>query len=421
MSFLDDIVERNRAFVQGRAPKPLAPVETLRLAVVACYDPRLDELFHPALGYPAGRTFLLRTAGALVQPSGATLRSLTMAVYMFGVTEVLVVGHTSCRMAQFQATEFIDTFRRRGVAREAFGPNDLREWAGAIPSPRRGVQISVGNILAAPFLPRDVAVAGVVLDDETGALEVVVRPGEAIVTMAAPAEVPATGQSAEAPAAEPPPAAAAAAAAAAEAELPTEGEVAGLTADVREFARLLGSKQRWRDDLKTLQARARPPAPPAGQVPHAREHRAARGRRVAGSARRVREGQALGDHGPEEPRDRGPVSSLPARRGEAEMSIGVIYVGLLVLGLSYAVISGALGWLADLGGGDVHVDAGGPPRRRPHAPDLRARPWPPSSPASAAAAPSAHYLLHWPLLGSLRHRRCSSGSPSPAPRSACSS
>lgn len=245
-SFLDAIVERNRVFVAGRAAQPLPPVEQLRLAVVACYDPRLDALFQPALGYAPGKTFLFRTAGALVQPSGATLRSLSMAVYMFGVTEVLVVGHTSCRMAAFETTEFIETFRRRGVTRDAFGPNDLREWAGAIASPRHGVEISVANIVAAPFLPRDLAVAGVVLDDETSALEVVVRPGETVVATAAPAQEPAAAP-AETPASEPPPGPAAAA------EPATAGEANALARDVAEFARLLGSKQRWRDDLKTLQ------------------------------------------------------------------------------------------------------------------------------------------------------------------------
>ncbi len=266
-TFLDAIVERNKAFVARRAAQPLAALEPLHLAVVACYDPRLDALFQPALGYEPGKTFLFRTAGALVQPTGATLRSLSMAVYMFGVTEVLVVGHTSCRMAQFQANQFVETFRRRGVTREAFGEKDLREWAGAIPSPRRGVEISVANIVAAPFLPKDLAVAGAVLDDETGALEIVVRPGE---TVAPPQTreqefaqpVPQTPAPEAATAAAAAAAAKTAAAAAASTAPPTasaapapgeDGAAAALTHDVTEFARLLGSKQRWRDDLKTLQ------------------------------------------------------------------------------------------------------------------------------------------------------------------------
>jgi len=105
---------------------------------------------------------------------------------MFGVTEVIVVGHTSCRMAAFDSSAFIDAFRRRGVPREAFGSEDLRAWAGAIPDPRRGIQMSVASILAAPFLPRDLAVGGLLLDDASGTLEVVFSPGESPAVLAAP-------------------------------------------------------------------------------------------------------------------------------------------------------------------------------------------------------------------------------------------
>jgi hypothetical protein len=41
------------------------------------------------------------------------------------------------------------------------------------------------------------------------------------------------------------------------------------------------------------------------------------------------------------------------------VTIGLLYVGLLVLGVVYAAVAGALGWIADLGEGDIHVDASG--------------------------------------------------------------
>jgi carbonic anhydrase len=176
---VDEILERNRAFVRGREARPLPPVEAKPLVVVACYDPRLDPLLLQALGIEHGEAFLLRTAGALVLPGGGVMRSLGLAVFMFGATEILVVGHTSCRMATFSNAGFIDMFRARGVPREAFGTGDLREWAGAIASPARGVAASVANISSVPFLPPDVTVSGAVLDDTTGELRIVVRGGQA--------------------------------------------------------------------------------------------------------------------------------------------------------------------------------------------------------------------------------------------------
>lgn len=82
------------------------------------------------------------------------------------------------------------------------------------------------------------------------------------------------------------------------------------------------------------------------------------------------------------------------------MSIGLVYIGLLIVGVVYAVIAGALGWLADLGGGDVHVDASG---------HLDAgHPHPVSGTTVAtfitgfgAGGTVGHYLFELPLGGSL--------------------
>ena len=156
---VDRILEHNRAYVARTPAREFPPAEQMRLAVVACYDPRLDALLWPALGLTPGEAFVLRTAGALVQPKGGVMRSLGLAVFMFGVTEIVVVGHAACRMAMFKNNEFVDLFRRRGVPREAFGPEDLREWEGAIQDPVRGVQASIRNIAAAAYLPKDVAVS----------------------------------------------------------------------------------------------------------------------------------------------------------------------------------------------------------------------------------------------------------------------
>ncbi len=175
---IDDLLERNRAFAAGRTPQPLPAAEAVSLAIVACFDPRLDPLLRPALGLGEGEGFMLRTAGAVIAPGSQTLRNLALAVYLFEVDLVLIVGHSSCRMASFPTGELIDGFRRRGVSREAFGTGDLRHWAGAIATPRDGVQASAAAIAAAPFLPSDLAVCGAVLDDASGALELILRPGE---------------------------------------------------------------------------------------------------------------------------------------------------------------------------------------------------------------------------------------------------
>jgi carbonic anhydrase len=236
---LEDILERNRAFVRGREASPLPPAETMQLAVVACYDPRLDALIASSLGLAPGAAFLFRTAGASLKPDGTVMRSLAAAVYLFGVRDVIVLGHTSCRMASFDTAAFIDAFRKRGVSREAFGAEDLRVWAGAMPDPRRGVAQSVESIHAAPFLPKDLSVAGLVLDDATGALEVVVKPGENATVPPLPEEP----EMAVAGAAEPPPA---------PEPVPAPVPKDPLADAVHGFVRSVTSTGRWREEMTRL-------------------------------------------------------------------------------------------------------------------------------------------------------------------------
>lgn len=201
--FPDDIVERNRAYTSHRTPAPLPPAPVGPLGVVACYDPRLDPLLRPALGLAEDEGFFVRTAGAFIRPDDRTLRVLAVAVYLFEIRDVLVLGHTSCRMAEFESSSFIDAFRRRGTRRDAFGTEDLRSWAGAIASPRQGVLASAAAIAQAPYLPPDLRVAAGMFDDVTGEIKIILRPQESAAEALAAAEEPPEKEAAPAPAGAP--------------------------------------------------------------------------------------------------------------------------------------------------------------------------------------------------------------------------
>lgn len=192
---LDEVLERNRTFVRGGKVPPLASEPAARAIVVACFDPRLDDLLLPSLGMRPGEAIVLRTAGALVRPGNDPLRSITVAVHRFGIRDVLVVGHAGCLMAAFDTAVFIDSFRKSGVARDGFGPEDLRTWAGALASPAAGVEASVAAIRNARTLPHDLIVVGLLLDEKTGSLKTVVRPDQSVRTEPLPippGEVPAS-------------------------------------------------------------------------------------------------------------------------------------------------------------------------------------------------------------------------------------
>lgn len=266
MSFAQ-LLERNRAFLAGRKPEPLPPPESISQLILACYDPRLDALLPGALGLDRGHEFLIRSAGAVVASSGDPLRSIALAVYMFDAKAIAVVGHTSCRMATFDTAWFIDAFRTRGVRRDAFGADDLRAWAGAIADPKRGVQASVAVLRAAACLPRDLEIGGVVLDDTTGALDVVVRPDEALPGVVATAAVRAgepevrephvtrdTGEPHEAPRAPEPPVEPARAATRAHPSVATAPDVTKLLTAAGSLVQALEAQAVWRHEVRRLRS-----------------------------------------------------------------------------------------------------------------------------------------------------------------------
>jgi membrane-bound ClpP family serine protease len=82
------------------------------------------------------------------------------------------------------------------------------------------------------------------------------------------------------------------------------------------------------------------------------------------------------------------------------VSIGIVYIGLLLFGVVYALVTGAFGWLSDLGSSDIHVDASG---------HLDAGHFHPISGTTVATFITGfggggivgHYLLQWPLLPGL--------------------
>jgi len=81
------------------------------------------------------------------------------------------------------------------------------------------------------------------------------------------------------------------------------------------------------------------------------------------------------------------------------MSIGIVYIGLLIAGVVYAIASGFLGWISDLAG-DIHLDVTG---------HLAAGHMHPISGPIVATFVTGfggggtigHYVLHWSLVPEL--------------------
>ena len=155
-----DVLSANQAYstdyrygeLKGRALKGLA--------VLTCMDSRIDPL--GMLGLSPGDAKILRNAGARVTDD--VLRTLVLATYLLGVTRVMVVPHTDCRMT-VENEEAV----HRAVG-DAGGPdtrslsflttNDLRE----------SLLQDVQKIRSSPYLS-NLSVAGFIYHLDSGRLE----------------------------------------------------------------------------------------------------------------------------------------------------------------------------------------------------------------------------------------------------------
>jgi carbonic anhydrase len=139
------------------------------IAIVTCMSPRLNRFLPAAFGVDDDEAYLIRNAGGTgTRWDESVLRSVAVAVQR-GVRHVAVVGHTGCSMAQ-DLLPFLNALREQGIPREAFGDRDPREWLGVLPGIEPNVRAMVDLLRRSPLLPAGVALYGMILDSDTGAL-----------------------------------------------------------------------------------------------------------------------------------------------------------------------------------------------------------------------------------------------------------
>jgi carbonic anhydrase len=111
----------------------------------------------------AGDAKILRNAGARVTDD--VLRTLVLATYLLGVTRILVMPHTDCRMASGDES---------GIHRQIMDDHgvDTRSLEfRTVSDQRAALALDVTRIRSFPLLQKGVTVGGVIYNVTTGALE----------------------------------------------------------------------------------------------------------------------------------------------------------------------------------------------------------------------------------------------------------
>lgn len=176
---LQDILNFNKDFVQNRTydnylTRDKFPAK--KLAVVSCMDTRLTELLPAALGLRNGDAKFIKNAGGVIShPFGSVMRSLLIAVYELGVTEILVIGHTDCGARYTDSQAIQGKMLTRGVTPESISfvkycGIDFNAWLGGFQDLELQVRRSTELVRNHPLIPADIKVHGLVIDSHTGEL-----------------------------------------------------------------------------------------------------------------------------------------------------------------------------------------------------------------------------------------------------------
>lgn len=144
-------------------------------------DTRLTELLPKALNLKNGDVKLIKNAGAsIMHPFGSIIRSIVVAVYEFQADEVLVIGHHGCGMSNLNADKTLESAKERGISTDVISTLcnagiDIKKWLHGFNSVEESVKESVTLIKNHPLIPKDIKVHGLIIDPETGKLEVAVN------------------------------------------------------------------------------------------------------------------------------------------------------------------------------------------------------------------------------------------------------
>lgn len=182
MNKLSEILQYNEEFVKNKEYIPYRTTKTpdKKLVVLSCMDTRLTELLPRALNIKNGDAKFIKNAGAsIMHPFGSTTRSILVAVYEFNADEVLVIGHRDCGMSHIDVDQTMATLINRGIKDDVIqtlthAGIDVKGWLRGFNSIEESVIASVDAIKHHPLIPKDLIVHGLIIDPETGKLDVVV-------------------------------------------------------------------------------------------------------------------------------------------------------------------------------------------------------------------------------------------------------
>lgn len=180
MTLLDNIVSFNEAFVNNHEYENYRTTKkpNLKAVLLTCMDTRLVELSTKALGFKNGDVKVVKNAGGTItHPYGATMRSLLVAIYALGAEEIIIMGHKDCGMGSLNVDKVLSEMKSRGIKEEVleileYSDIDVNGFLEGFNNVYDSVNNSIDMVYNHPLFDKNVPIHGLVIDPETGAIEV---------------------------------------------------------------------------------------------------------------------------------------------------------------------------------------------------------------------------------------------------------
>ncbi|HEM5123767.1 TPA: carbonic anhydrase [Streptococcus suis] len=164
MSYFQNFMKANKAYVDLHGDYHLSLRPKTKVAIVTCMDSRLHVA--QALGLALGDAHILRNAGGRVTED--MIRSLVISQQQLGTREIVVLHHTDCGAQTFTNEDFAVQLKRDlgvDVVGQDFLPfTDIEE----------SVREDITLLKQSPLIPDDVEISGAIYDVDTGRMTEVI-------------------------------------------------------------------------------------------------------------------------------------------------------------------------------------------------------------------------------------------------------
>lgn len=179
---LKEILDFNKEFVKNKEYEKYNTTKypDKKIAIVACMDTRLTELLPKALNLRNGDAkFIKNAGGVVVHPFGSAMRSLLICIYQFDISEIFIIGHYDCGVSNINTDSVIEKMVKRGIDKNTLdiisnSGIEVKKWLHGFDCVKDSVLGSVQKVKNHPLVPKHVIVHGLIIDPETGKVDVVV-------------------------------------------------------------------------------------------------------------------------------------------------------------------------------------------------------------------------------------------------------